>query len=222
MSDKQEEKRDVPITVTVTDENAFSSSFDDYEPSVTLSVFVYWILPVLVISFASRFLVDPYAGSGFGIGEDNPDLNPRPPVPVPVPVPQPPTSVPTTPVISPSPVRPKKKDVALPPYVADKPSSYIEVVKAIGRRRLKWEDTDASAMDGYGTDDSVFETDGREEIRHETPQTPPPRGASSDPVRNKILEDIEERRNAYKVCRSCSNPLRRFPLLSIVSHRFLA
>ena len=193
MVDKQKKKR----SVEVSDENVFSS-FDDYEPSVTWAVFVYWILPVLLIGFLSRFLVDPHATSGLGIGQD-PDEIKVPVRPAIQPTPKPPTTVPTTPNIAPTPQRPKRKPTPIPTLVAEKPSSYIEAVQGITRRRLNWEETDSSAMGAYA---ATAKPDKPKASRQEKPKESPEkpiRGASSDPVRNQLLSKIDELRGIHGV-----------------------
>ena len=203
MSDKKKKKR----TVEVTDENVFSS-FDDYEPSVTWSVFVYWILPVLAIAFMSRFLVDPHAASGWRIGED-PERTKSPHKPVITTTAtqsQPPTTVPTTPTIAPTPQRPKRKVTPVPTLVAEKPSSYIQAVQGISRRRLNWEETDASAMGDYSSakndrPKSATTTSSSNTIKQKPRSVieDPVRGASSDPVRNQLLANIDELRDIHVV-----------------------
>mmetsp|Transcript_58511 Transcript_58511/g.119029 ORF Transcript_58511/g.119029 Transcript_58511/m.119029 type:complete len:100 (-) Transcript_58511:2130-2429(-) len=70
MSNTEEEKTTTKKKPTVaTDESVVPSSFDDYEPSVTSAVLVYWILPIVVLVFSSRFMADPFALAGIGIGE---------------------------------------------------------------------------------------------------------------------------------------------------------
>ena len=201
MTDESGKKKTVPANVTVavavSDENVIS--FDDYEPSVTLSVFVYWILPILVISGMSRFLVDPLATTGLGLNDiPDPDLVPgQPPIIKPIPQPT---------VMSPTPVPPPKKPVPLPLHVVDKPTSYKDAIKAISRRRLDWEKTDASTMTGYGD-----EGDSSSDFTAETTDSPPPKaqppnkqhsgyGASTDPVRNMKMAKIDELRDAHQVC----------------------
>mmetsp|Transcript_2786 Transcript_2786/g.7652 ORF Transcript_2786/g.7652 Transcript_2786/m.7652 type:complete len:709 (-) Transcript_2786:299-2425(-) len=124
------------------------------------------------------------------------------------------TTTTTMPVVSPTPVRPKRKDTPVPFHVADKPSSYVEAYKAINRRRLNWEDTDSSSMDGYGYGggggDSPSETTdvrkttatAAEEAsnhHHNHHHRAPPRGASADPMRNQILGRIDELRKAHQM-----------------------
>jgi hypothetical protein len=194
-AEKKKKEAGVPVTVTVTDENVFSS-FDDYEPTVTMSAFVYWILPVLAIVLSTRFLVDPYAASGWGIGAMDPFYDPSIPNPVPIrpAKAQAPVVAPTTPAMSPTPMRPKKKHEPLPTFVLDKPTSYQDAVKAIRSRRLNWDNTDSSSM--VDTTDSTTADPVVPEQRHST------RGASSDPVRSQVMGNIDALREAYKVCSS--------------------
>eukprot|EP00531_Pseudo-nitzschia_arenysensis_P009473 CAMPEP_0116146158 /NCGR_PEP_ID=MMETSP0329-20121206/17012_1 /TAXON_ID=697910 /ORGANISM="Pseudo-nitzschia arenysensis, Strain B593" /LENGTH=769 /DNA_ID=CAMNT_0003641881 /DNA_START=115 /DNA_END=2421 /DNA_ORIENTATION=+ len=208
MGDKKKKKR----SVEVTDENVFSS-FDDYEPSVTWAVFLYWILPVLVIACTSRFLVDPHAASGIGLAKEPQDAlrqQQQQQQHQQVIKTQPPSTMPTaptaTPTIQSTPERPKKKTTPVPTLVAEKPSSYIEAVQGISRRRLNWDETDSSAMGGYTT------TDHREKPKSTTTTTStassssnkpknrdkPVRGASSDPIRNQLLAKIDELRDIHE------------------------
>ena len=191
MSDHEKRKKKEKER-TVTDEKILSS-FDDYEPSVTLSVFLYWILPILLITCTSRFLVDPEAKSGLWIGDNAVKNSGKPGT-----MTQPPSSVPTKPTIAPKPQKPKRKPTPVPTLVLEKPTAYIEAVQAIARRRLNWEETDSSTMENYGSDDT-------EETRKEAQSEPeqPSRGPSTDPVRKQIFEKIDSLRDAHKV-RCCS------------------
>ncbi len=209
MGDKKKKKK----SVEVTDENVFSS-FDDYEPSVTWAVFLYWILPVLVIACTSRFLVDPHAASGIGLANEPQDpprrqrepLVQKPPTTLPTTAPSATTTTPTatTPTMQPTPERPKKKSSPVPTLVAEKPSSYIEAVQAIGRRRLDWDETDSSAMGAYASS-TTTENNNKEAPKATTasskpkPSERPVRGASSDPVRNQLLAKIDELRDIHEV-----------------------
>ncbi|VEU40433.1 unnamed protein product [Pseudo-nitzschia multistriata] len=126
-------------------------------PSVTLSVFLYWVLPVLVIACSTRFLVDPGAAAGLGLGGGSPPVVPAPPTgspeaasPLPSPLPAPPSSLPTVPSLSPSSVeKPKRKQTPVPTLVAEKPTAYADAVRAIARRRLDWSNVDSNPMEGY-------------------------------------------------------------------------
>jgi hypothetical protein len=100
--------------------------------------------------------------------------------------------------------------------IADKPTNYIEVVQAIKRRRLDWENTDADPMtthsnDGGGAspqygnsrdddyDDSSLVTNKESNEEKKSQMKEPPRGASSDPVRNQMLQRIDQLRVDYEV-----------------------
>lgn len=186
-------------SVEVTDANVFSS-FDDYEPSVTGAVFVYWILPVLAIAFLTRFLVDPYAASGLGIGAipDETQIPPKQTIHS-KPQGQPPTTVPTTPSVAPTPQRPKRKETPLPTLVLEKPTSYIEAVQGITRRRLNWEETDSSTMGDYAKAKPDKPKSASAAARSKADPEKPVRGASSDPVRNQRLARIDDLRQSHEV-----------------------
>jgi hypothetical protein len=109
--------------------------------------------------------------------------------------------VPNTPTISPTPKRPKRKPTPIPTFVSDKPSSYIEAVEAITRRRLNWDDVDSSDMTKPppASNDKPKSTTSSRGNSNPAPEKPP-RGASSDPVRNQMRGRIDQLRSAHKVC----------------------
>ena len=227
MSDEEKKKtRAVNSNTVVTDEDVLpSSSFIDdyYEPSVTLSVFVYWILPILVIAFMTRFVVDPDAAIGIGIGGSSSSSSRIPVIDKPTATAtQPPSSLPTTtntyantntemPTLSPTPKRPKRKPTPVPTLVAEKPSSYIEAMQAINRRRLVWEDTDTDDMSGgsgsgsksaasSSTSTNNNNKNNKANKNKQSAPERPPRGASTDPVRTQLREKIDELREDHEVC----------------------
>jgi tetratricopeptide (TPR) repeat protein len=231
MSDNNETKREddpPPKTVVyVSDDDVIR-----YEPSVTLSVFICWILPVLVIAVMTRFAVDREATFNFSSSRPvtldltNSKHNNNP---VSAPSTQPqqqqqqqqqqqPPSIPATEVPKPTMKRPKKKEEPPPTLIADKPTNYIEVVQAIKRRRLAWENTDVDPnLEPHDTQQNNNVDEGASPgaygggaatVEHDTATTTttteskrkmkdPPRGASSDPVRVQLLENIDEMRSQH-------------------------
>lgn len=223
MSDEERKKTTATSTTkstqakTVTDDDVTPSPFE-YETSVTWSVFVYWILPVLIIACMTRFAADPDAAAGLGIGRQSTDGStiptPTPPVTNNA---KPPSSYPTTAdtgihTLSPTPQKPKKKVTPVPALIADKPSSYIDIVQAINNRRLDWENADAddsgsqstttTSTDNTNSNGATVENKNRnsnnnkESIKMERP----PRGPSSDPVRTQLREKIDDLRSDHEVC----------------------
>jgi hypothetical protein len=217
---EEEKSRSAPTTVYVTDEDVIR-----YEPSVTLSIFVCWILPVLVIAVMTRFAVDREATFNFppsrpiavDLSKNN---NDRHPAPAPSAQPQPQQQQSEKP--KPTAKRPKKKEEPPPTLIADKPTGYIEVVQAIKRRRLDWESTDADPIVTFSDDDaggalgysaseheddassssySSFSSESSSSNERRAKMKEPPRGASSDPVRMQHLEKIDHLRSEHKVKR---------------------
>jgi hypothetical protein len=228
MSDEKRKKTTVTSATksiqakTVTDDDV--PPLDDYEPSVTWSVFVYWILPVLVIACMTRFAADPDAAVGLGIGRKPIDGS-RIPTPTPPVInnAKPPSSYPTSAenihTLSPTPQRPKKKLTPVPALIADKPSSYIDTVQAINNRRLDWEksDTDDSGSqstttystttssdntnsDGATVENKNSNSNSNNNNKESNRMERPPRGPSSDPVRTQLREKIDDLRSEHEVC----------------------
>jgi len=154
----------------------------------------------------TRFAADPDAASGLGIGRQDHDSTdsriPATPTPTVTNV-KPPSSSPTPADIptlsSTTPQRPKKKTIPVPTMLANKPSSYIETVQAINKRRLDWDNAGASSSyDNINSD--VPETNGKNDIDNSNKNNKksaterPQRGASSDPIRKKLLEKIYDLR----------------------------
>jgi hypothetical protein len=220
MSDEKRKKTTATSTTksiqakTVTDDDV--RPLDDYEQSVTWSVFFYWILPVLVIACMTRFAADPDAAVGLGIG-----LQPTDGSRIPTPTPpvinnaKPPSSYPTSAenihTLLPTPQRPEKKPKPVPALIADKPSSYIDTVQAINNRRLDWENADDDDTTTYSTTTSSDNTNSNgatvenknsnsNNNRDPNRMERPPRGPSSDPVRTQLREKIDDLRSEHEVC----------------------
>ncbi|KAG7365207.1 sulfotransferase [Nitzschia inconspicua] len=166
-----------------------------YQPSVTVSIFITWILPVLVIALLTRFAVDPEATfvnpSKSSSRPITIDFSQKPvDVVAPAPSAQPTTTTTKTddqPALAVQ--RPKKKNAPPPTLIADKPTGYIEIVQAIQRRRLDFETTDTGPMEGHVI---------KEEAKEKPKVQEPPRGASSDPVRNQLKATIDELRREHQ------------------------
>jgi len=164
----------------------------------------------------TRFVVDPDAAIGIGIGGGGsssriPVIDDKPTATVT----QPPSSLPTTtnndantktetPSFSPTPERPKRAPTPVPTLVANKPTSYVKAMQAIYRRRLVWENTDTDDMGGgsdsdSGSDSSKPAASTSTSTNDNAPERPP-RGASTDPVRTQLREKIDELREDHEVC----------------------
>jgi tetratricopeptide (TPR) repeat protein len=191
-----------------------------YQPSVTYSIFICWILPVLIIAIMTRFTIDPEATF------INPSKSSSRPITIDFTNNK--QQSPTAPSVQPissasmeqpqeqpflSTKRPKKKDLPPPSYIADKPTNYIEVVQAIARRRLDFETADTNPMDGHvDRDDEKKEGGGGTVVsenihiinnnnnnNNNKPKVQdPPRGASSDPVRNQLRDKINDLRRNHQ------------------------
>jgi len=210
---------------------------DAFEPpSVTMSLFLYWILPVLVIACMTRFVVDPDAAHGIGMGTGELEqYGIKPGIPVqqeqqmhPTQSSQAPSHLPTTNTPTNSfsqtkPERPKRKPTPVPTLVARKPTSYQEAVKAIYRRRLDWDNVDASPMEGQRFDGGIYDDNnidgaspsatrgssnnkgksnghGSTTTKNKRPSGTErdPRGASTDVVRIQLNERIDQLRKDYE------------------------
>jgi hypothetical protein len=97
----------------------------------------------------------------------------------------------------------------MPTILSKKPSSYIEAVQAIERRRLNWVDFSNDPVDGYlvsTSPDPVSasrrsgeeNTDSSSEGQYRETSTPP-RGASEDPERMRYIQQIDSLRQKLKV-----------------------
>jgi hypothetical protein len=189
---------------TVTDED---DDFLPYEPSVSTSVFVTWILPVLLIAIFTRFAVDKDVMASMTT------LRHLPPRPVNIdlnsdPAPTSLSSLPSSSINLATTTKKKKKNKAptpVPTLIADKPSSYIETVQAISRRRLDWEATDKGAVNppsatttikdsGKPPTESSNSSSSSGSSNAKPAMKEPARGASSDPVRVQVKEKIDRLR----------------------------
>ncbi len=181
---------------TVTDEDVLQ-----YEPSVTISVFVTWIIPVLLIAILTRFAVDKDAMTT--------TLRPPPPRPLQINLNSESSTASQSSLTSSSGQKkkknkPNKAPTPVPTLIADKPSRYIEVVQAISRRRLDWEATDtgshqpspAPSLTAKGVQPSETDrgTSPSSDSKTKPKMKEPARGASSDPVRIRFRERIDQLR----------------------------
>jgi hypothetical protein len=196
---------------TVTDEDGLHH----YEPSVTISVFVTWILPVLLIAILTRFAVDKDA-------MDATLLRPPPPKPIQIDLsssgPPHPSSSSSAKKREKKKNRPSKVPTPVPTLVADKPSGYIEVVQEIRRRRLDWGATDTGSSSHRPSASPSQNAAGGEATHEQTPHAKksetsagarsggvkpkrrePSRGASSDPVRLQLRGRIDQMRMESQV-----------------------
>ena len=169
--------------------------------SVTLSVGVFWILPMLCIAILSRFAVDtgppfvPNPSRPVSLSFDGAEQATRP-TPRTVETSSP-TSVPSSEV---------SKDKISSLFLSNKPFSYQEVVKAIARRRLDWTTVSVSQVTPHPKErESVSKTPqhtsagGNEQQQQQQHSSTPARGASSDPARLELLRQISQFREDYQV-----------------------
>ncbi|CAJ1968298.1 unnamed protein product [Cylindrotheca closterium] len=171
-----------------------------YYPSVPVAVFVCWVVPVVLIAALSRFAVDTNQASIPLSVQDNP----KPTSPIPAP-----TSTPSKSKRQIStkrgPLTVEKGPSGLPTVLANKPTSYIEIVESIGRKRVDWGDitTDIVGLPEQSypnlkssASSKVSQTEESEKSDEEP--IDPPRGASTDFVRQQHLRDIAALRESYK------------------------
>jgi hypothetical protein len=179
-----------------------------HKPSVTVSVFLCWVVPVMLIAVASRFAVDttpaaPQKHQSIPVNLfDETESNS-------------PTSGPDTDWSETKTSSKTQGPSGTPTVLASKPSSYIEIVKTIDRRRLDWEDVSVDPVQSYErvqtkssspnpvtssrrpdqNTDSSHNNDGK---KLEPKTADPPRGASTDPERRQFLQDISNLRQSYE------------------------
>lgn len=184
-SEKEEEPSPSPPRVV----HFVSFSEDDWEeqPSVTSSVFWYWIVPILLIASLTRFAVDPEAPTGLGM-----PAKAKPPAIVPTPTPSP------TPLV-------ERQPTPVPTLVAEKPSDYIQTYTAIHKQRKKYSSADPTPMGGYSDNSSVHKVSSPTPTKTTTtpkkpqPREETPRGASTDPVRKRLRDAINTLRKDHEV-----------------------
>jgi predicted lipid-binding transport protein (Tim44 family) len=164
--------------------------------SVSLSVGVFWILPMLCIAVLTRFAVDtgpsfhqPQASRPVSLNFDGGDQAP-------------PKKASSAKVKSSSDALP---DESSSKFLSNKPFSYKEVVKAIARRRLDWQST--SLPPSVKSQDTRPEYQAAKPLQQSTsagtkeakkPATPA-RGASSDPARLELVRQLDQFREEYRV-----------------------
>ena len=100
------------------------------------------------------------------------------------------------PTIPPSSRPSKKKPTPVPMYFVDKPSSYIDAVQAINKRRLDWDNTDSSSL--LSNNESP-DTDNTMPNAATSGKTENMRSPSSDPIRSQLRDRIDELRNDHVV-----------------------
>eukprot|EP00980_Cylindrotheca_fusiformis_P013502 scaffold3450_cov114-Cylindrotheca_fusiformis.AAC.7 len=173
-------------------------------PSLSVSVFVCWVVPVVLIAIASRFAVDTTLAAPKTTHSIPSNLFDE--------------STSEKSASSHAADEFKAKDASkgpsvMPTVLANKPSSYVEIVGAIRPRRLDWEDVSSDPVEGYERrprvqttasssapltgSDRRAKSSGSEQskLKQSGPKTTdPPNGASTDPQRVQFLEEISELR----------------------------
>lgn len=173
-----------------------------HKPSVSISVLVCWVVPVMLIAVASRFAVDttpsaPQKAQSMPVNLFEDTETKRP------------TSGPVSGGNDAGSVKTEGPS-AMPTVLSSKPSSYIGVVESIGRRRLDWDDVSSDPVAGYeraqmvqaqsfsqspeSSDDSAQ----RKATGSEPKTRDTPRGASTDPERMDFLQEISHLRRLYE------------------------
>jgi len=192
--------------VDTEDEQINTDKTPQYYPSLSVAVFVCWVVPVIIIAALSRFAVDTSQSSVPLSVQDSP----KPTIPTPAPTSKPNESKPQN-VVKRGPLTAEKGPSGLPTVLANKPTSYVEIVESIGRKRVDWGDVTMDPVGLYeqsypnlkSSDNSrVSQAEQKEksddEPNEETIEPEPPRGASSDVVRQQHLRDIATLRESYK------------------------
>ena len=171
------------------------------QPSISVSLFLFWVVPVIVIAACSRFAVDTAP------------LKPRNPPSMPVKLDAGEESKSSSPTSSSGgSSRKTPKPTEMPSVLASKPTNYIELVTSIEKRRLDWEDVDSDPMEGFQGQQTVLsspnpvsspvnqeETSSQPRKRSRRKEdTDSYRGSSSDPVRLELLDKIEALRENYR------------------------
>ena len=183
-------------------------------PSLTIAVFVCWIVPVLLIAILTRFRVDDDGSSSSAfpakhskpvalninmaqnshMDDNNNNNKSSPPIPA------------ASKTSQPSKYSSNKAPTEMPTILKNKPTGYQEVVKEIEKRRLDWTSTSSGTMGGYKAQQQQEQKPKSTTAPTTATKTqgPPPqktqqsRGASSDPVRMQLADQINELRKDFK------------------------
>lgn len=164
MSEKEEEEG-------ASNNNAIpcEPSSDD-EPSMSLSLFLVWVLPVLLLAVVSRYAVDTSIPTIPGVQKSK--ISNRHP-----------SAVPSAKTNQRRATSPPASDMSPSLALSRQPTAYQEVVEVITRRRRKSFQT---RKEGY-SQSTVAST-----------PSPQPKPTSSDPQRSRLMEKIESFRLAYE------------------------
>lgn len=183
------------------------------KPSLSLAVFVCWVVPILIIAAVSRFAVDTNQASVPIATQDSK----KSPFPTPTPTSKPSSNKNKNPAKR-GQLTPEKGPSGMPTVLANKPTAYVEIVEAIGRKRVDWGDVTSDPVGQYhGTSkpkakssdspkvSKPDEANGgeRQPRKQDEASSPEPRGASTDPVRQQYLREIAALRESFMVRVEC-------------------
>lgn len=181
--EESEESKDAPEETNDKDEtNNVEAQAIDSSPSLNMTLFLYWVLPVLILSIVSRFGVSP-----------------RPPLP---------KSAPPRPIsldlnkqqnkmAEKVKQRNKKKQPSASPTAAlsKMPTSYQKVVKEIEKRRPRWN----AGLETTTTASTAPKATKKKEPSESDDSALSDVRISSDPQRQRMEEIINKYRKAYEV-----------------------
>lgn len=160
---------------------------------MTLSFFVYWILPLLVLAACSRYGVDTSVGH----------LPTDPHIPMP---PRPNKPRPANPASSPPHVAaPTTADRTWAVPTQSWPTAYRTTVDRIAQRRSQWthgppqqEPTQTTSTTSTTTSVSSSSPSSSTATNDRSPSSSTSTGAASDPRKQQVLEKLEQLRRAYE------------------------
>ena len=175
-----------PVSETTGKKPADHEEIGDGDPSMSLALFIYWVLPVLLFAMVSRFFVDTSI----------------PTIPIDV-VKKKPLHVPRSEQQRPpqaQEVKPKTKPAPTPAAVSSlskQPTSYQDIVEVItSRRRKSFQTRRGDAMGVQSVTDSPSSSDKPSPQPTKVKETKT--GSSADPHRKKIIEQIYSLKQSYE------------------------
>ena len=164
----------VPGRVPVQTSSEISYQYE--EPSMTIALFVYWVIPVLIFALVSRYTVDT------SVPTIPIDTSPRP-VQIPRKRPATSTAVPGAP--------PSPEPSAAPSW----PTAYREVVETISKRRRRIQ-VDSSPTTGASSSSSSKQTESSATTTSTT--APASRTRNDDPIRQQLHEKIAQLKQQHE------------------------
>ncbi len=155
------------------------------DASLNMTLFLYWVLPVLILSIVSRFGVSP-------------------PAPIPTPAPRPISLDLSKKKRMAEKLNKRQQQHANAPTAAalsKMPTSYKDVVKTIQRRRPRWNPGLDTATSSAAPTTQASTTPVKTQVKRKEQESHAPTTdarVSSDPHKRRVDDIIEKRRKAYK------------------------